>query len=62
LFSIDLLTLKYRLTTFSIVIESNYREYRYDGMEVLDIKELIELYRVYRVMVGARQSTLPAIE
>jgi len=52
------MNLNYRLTTFSIVIESNYREYRYDGTEVLDIKELIELYRVYRVMTGARVSNL----
>ena len=61
MFSLDLLNLQYRLTTFSIVIESNYQEYRYDGMEVMDIKELIELYRVYRVMVSTRQTTMSVV-
>ena len=48
----DLMNLRFRVTTFSLYIESNYREYRFDGTQMLDIKNLVEVYRKYRLMVG----------
>jgi hypothetical protein len=46
--SADLDELKYRVTTFSLFIEENDKEYRFDGVQVYDIKTLIEAYKTYR--------------
>ena len=52
---VGLLELRYRVTTFSLFIESQYREYRFDGMQVLDIKNLIEVYRTYWGMLTDKE-------
>jgi hypothetical protein len=46
--SIPLLRLNYRITTFSIFIQEEGAEYRFDGRYLWKIKELVEIYRAYR--------------
>ena len=56
LIELELDSLKYRATTFSIFIIENGKEKRYDGLQVQDIKDVIEVYQGYRALLGERQS------
>ena len=48
LLMLDLVKAELRVTTFSLFISHDNEQYRYDGLAVLDIKNLIEAYRVYQ--------------
>jgi len=52
---VDLKLLKYKVTTFSFFTEFNEQEYRFDGLQVLDIKRLIENYLLYRKITEPEQ-------
>jgi hypothetical protein len=51
-FSIDIPNIKYRVTTFSLYIEHEGKEHRFDGLLVLDVKNLIEVYSTYRSILA----------
>ena len=40
-FELDIMKIKYRVTTFSLFIEGSHKEYRYDGVQAADIKRMI---------------------
>ncbi len=49
---ISLDKLEYKVTPFSLFVNANSKEYRFDGKIMYDVRKMIEAFKAYAVKFG----------